>query len=542
MSSGTATRRKGKAKRIVVADPVSPEGLALLAREAELEVDELSGASREELVVDLADAAGLIVRSGTRVDRELVAAAPALEVVGRAGVGVDNIDVDACTRQGVAVLNAPGGNTRSTAELAFALLLSVARSIPGAERSLRGGQWDRSRFQGVELYDKTLGIVGLGRIGSEVAARGRAFGMRILAHDPYVTGERAEEIGAELAELEELLRESDFVTLHTPLTEETRGLLGAEELSWMKGDAVLVNAARGGLVDEEALAEALRRGSIGGAAVDVYLEEPLPADHPLRDAPRLVMTPHLGASTEEARREVSVEIAGSVRDALLTGDLRAALNAPRIDPEQRRAVEPVLELGRRLGRVLTGLGPARCRRVEVRYDGPYSEILRPLAASTMVGFLEPSVDRPLNRVNALWAAEERGIEVGRTRVTAGSDYANYVEVTGEGDTGSLRVGGALLGEGRHPRIVRIGDFHVDTVPRGTMLVIRNRDVPGVIGEVGSRLGRAGVNIAEYHQAREEAGGSALAVITVDGRLAPELLEELRGLPDVEAVRQVSVQD
>lgn len=529
-------------KRVVLADAISDEGLRVLEEAEGLELADVSGREREALASALAEAHAVIVRSGTTVDAELLDAGPGLEVVGRAGVGVDNIDMAEATRRGIAVLNAPGGNTRSTAELTMALLLAAARNLPAADRSVREGRWDRKAFRGVQLYGKTLGILGLGRIGTEVALRGRAFGMEVVAHDPYVAPERAEDAGAEQVELEELLARSDFLTLHAPLTEATRGVMGEENIRRMKRGAYLVNAARGGLVDEEALARALEDGHLGGAALDVYSEEPLPADHPMREAPGAVLSPHLGAATDEARREVAVEIATSVRDALLAGDLRAALNAPRVDPERRHRLDPVLELAGRSGLLLSVLTSGRCRRLSVRYAGPYDDVVRPLAAAAVEGYLRPTVDRPLNVVNALYLAEERGIEVSRARSGEVADYSNYVELRAEvGDGEERAVGGALLGEG-HPRIVRIDDFRVATVPRSTLLVLRNRDVPGVIGEVGTRLGRAGVNIAEYHQARRDAGGAALATITVDQAVPGEVLDEIRGLPNVDEVRQVRFDD
>lgn len=535
MSGPAAAVATGR-RVVVLADAVSPEGVELLEAAEGLRVIDRAGAGRAVLREALAEADAIIVRSSTTVDAGLLDAAPRLRVIGRAGVGVDNIDVEEATRRGIAVLNAPGGNTVSTAELALGLLLAAARRIPAAERSLRGGAWDRSAFRGRQLQGARLGVIGAGRIGSEVVHRARAFGMTVAVHDPYLPSERAADLGVELLELEELLGTSDAVTLHAPLTDETRGLLGPEEIGSMKEGALLVNAARGGLVDEEALAVALRSGRLGGAALDVYETEPLPDDSPLRNAPRLVMTPHLGAATSEARREVALEIASGVRDALLEGDLRAALNAPRIESKQRARVEPVLELGRRLGLLASEITGRRCRTLAVRYAGPHDELLRPLAAAAAEGFLSPTVDRPLNLVNALYLASERGIEVTRSREREEADYANYVELTVDGEEGTV-VGGALLGEG-HSRLVRINEFHVDTVPRDTVLVIRNRDVPGVIGEVGTRLGAADVNIAEYHQARRAAGGDALAVITVDEAVSEEVLEELAGLPNVTAVRQV----
>lgn len=523
--------------KVVVADALSDPGMELLARTEGLQVVDRAGESREVLAEALSDAAALIVRSTTTVDAELLDAAPRLRVVGRAGVGVDNIDVEEATRRGIAVMNAPGGNTRSTAELAFGLLLAAARHIAEADRSVREGRWNRGELRGTQLHGKQLGVVGAGRIGTEVAARGRAFGMDVAVHDPYVAPDRAADLGVELLELDELLSRCDVVTLHAPLTDETAGMIGAGELGRMKDTSILINAARGGLVDEAALARALTDGELAAAGVDVFQEEPLPEDSPLRDAPNLVMTPHLGAATDEAKVEVAVEIAESVRDALLEGELRAALNAPRVETSQRGRVQPVLDLGRHLGLLLSEVVERRCRELGVRYAGPFDGILRPLAASVAEGFLAPTVDRPLNQVNSLYLASERGIDVTRSRTRESADYADYVELVADTGEAKVVVGGALLGEG-HPRIVRIGDFHVNTEPRGTLLIVRNRDVPGVIGEVGTRLGAAGVNIAEYHQARRDVGGDALALVTVDDAVPADVLEQIRGLETVQSVRQV----
>ena len=524
-------------KRVVVADPLSEEGLALLRAEGGLDVADVSGEPKEALATAIRDAEGLIVRSGTQVDSALLEGAERLEVIGRAGVGVDNIDMEVATRRGVAVLNAPGGNTHSTAELAFALLLAAARRIPEADRSIREGRWDRKTLRGQQLHGKLLGVIGAGRIGSEVARRGRAFGMRVVAYDPYLSGERATQERLQRVELDELLAEADFVTLHVPLTDATERMIGEAELARMKPTAVLVNAARGGIVDQGALAEALRAGSIAAAALDVYAREPLPDDDPLRDAPNLVMTPHVGAATAEAQREVAIEIARSVRDALLTGDLTAALNVPSIDPEERARLEPILELARRLGVLLAVLTEGRCERLEVRYAGPLRRVLRMLAAAALEGYLRSTVASPLNLVNALTIAGERGIDVARVRTRRIADYANYVELTAKRGGRDEVVGGSLVAEG-HRRLVRIGPYHVDVVPRGNLVLVDNRDVPGVIGEVGSALGRAGVNIAEYHLCRREAGGEALGVIRTDSPLPEELLRALAALPSVVAVRQV----
>lgn len=528
-----------RVKRLVLADPVVPEGLAVLEAEPRLRIEDHTESTRDELRHALRGAAGLIVRSGTRVDAELLEAADSLEVIGRAGVGVDNIDLKAATRRGIAVLNAPGGNTASTAELAFGLLLAAARRIAEADRSVREGLWERKRLRGAQLKGKTLGVIGAGRIGSEVIRRGKAFGMEILVFDPYLTAERASDLGLDRVELEELLERADVVTLHVPLNETTRGLIGAPELARMKDDAILVNAARGGLVDEAALAEALTSGRLGAAGLDVYAEEPVPPDSPLRDAPNLVMTPHLGASTGEAQREVSREIARAVRDALVSADFSAALNGPHMNVGDRGRMGPVLALGTRLGRLLAALTGGCCERLDVGYAGPLDSILRPLAAATMEGFLTPTVDFPLNMVNALAIAGERGIDVGRVRIGEVADYTNYVELRAQSGDDETVVGGALLGEGHHPRIVQIGGFHVDTVPEGVLLLVRNRDVPGVIGEVGTKLGVAGINIGEYHLSRKAGEGRALGVITVDDELPSEVIADLRALPAVDEVLQVA---
>ncbi|MEE8595200.1 MAG: phosphoglycerate dehydrogenase [Gemmatimonadota bacterium] len=533
------TEEDRRVKKVVIADPLSNEGLDLLAAADGLEVVDVSSEGREALEEALRDAEGLIVRSGTRVDGPLLDVAERLEVIGRAGVGVDNIDMRAATRRGVAVINAPGGNTSSTAELAFALLLATARRVAEADRSVREGRWDRKALRGRQLQGNTLGVIGAGRIGTEVARRAHAFGMRILAYDPYLSAERAADERIERVELDELLERADFVTVHVPLTEQTRGMIGVAEIGRMKPAAILINAARGGIVDERALAVALEQRKLGGAALDVYETEPLPGEHPLRGVPNLVMTPHLGAATMEAQREVALEIAKRVRDALVAADLTPALNVPQIDPEERARLEPLLELGRRLGVILSALTDGRCQRLEVRYAGSMRRVLRPLAAASLEGYLRSTVASPLNLVNALAVADERNIDVARVRRRRIADYANYVELTATGGPREQVVGGALLEEG-HRRLTRVGRFHVDAMPRGNLVLVKNRDMPGVIGEVGSCLGEAEVNIAEYHLARSEAGGEALGVIRTDAPLSKELLEELSGLPSVIAVRQVTL--
>jgi len=524
----------------VIADPLRPEGLDVLGEASGLIVEDHTEDEREVLASALAGASGLIVRSRTKVDAALIEASDVLEVIGRAGVGVDNIDIEAATRRGIAVLNSPAANTCSTAELAFGLLLAAARNIGEADASVRAGEWKRKAMRGTQLKGKTIGVVGAGRIGTEIVRRARAFGMEVLAYDPYLGADRANELGLRLVEFDTLLENSDAVTLHVPLTDENRGLIGAEEIARMRDGAILVNAARGGLVDEAALAEALVAGKLGGAGLDVYEREPLPAESPLREAPNLVFTPHLGASTAEAQAEVSRQIAVAMRDALLSADIQTALNAPYEEGERGR-IAPVMELGRRLGMLLGELDEGRCQRVEVQYAGSIAGVLRPLAAAAMEGFLSRRVEPPINVVNALSIAGELGIDVARVRTAAFSDYTNHVQLRTSTDDPSedIVVCGAFLGEAGHTRIVRIGEFHVNIKPQGTLLLVENRDIPGVIGQVGTKLGRARVNIAQYHQGRRAAGGAALGVVTVDGQVSPEVMEDLRGIPEVASVRQVS---
>ena len=524
--------------RLIIADPLLPDGLATLRAAPGFVVEDRSEGDREALLHALPGAAALIVRSRTKVDAELIRAGDALRVVGRAGVGVDNIDIPAATRRGIAVMNAPAANTYSTAELAFGLLLAAARRLTEADASIRAGEWRRKELRGIQLSGKTLGVIGLGRIGAEVARGARAFGMRVVAHDPFVNLERAEDLGVDLVDMETLFSASHAISLHVPLSETNRGLIGREQMAAMRPGVILVNAARGGLVDEAALAEALASGQVGAAGLDVFDSEPLPADSPLRQAPHLVLSPHLGASTFEAQRQVSRQIAVAVRDALIKDDYSGALNAP-FEADDPAGAAATMALGRCLGRLLAGLDDAPPRRIEVRYGGPQDGVLAPLAASVAVGFLERRVDPPLNVVNALSIAADRGLEIPRVRTQAVGDYTNYVELVATFAPGRERtVGGALMGTRLEPRIVRVGTFRVDTVPRGTCLLIRNRDQPGVIGAVGTVLGAARANIAEYHLARRRGGGNSLGVVRIDGELPSEVLDGLRDLDAIDEVRQV----
>ena len=525
--------------KVLLADAIASEGLQPLLTDPRFELFEKTGLKGLELARAIKGMDAVIVRSATRLTRESLSEADRLKVVGRAGVGVDNIDVEAATERGVAVLNAPAGNTISAAELAFALLLALVRNVPRADASMRAGEWDRKSFTGTELFGKTLALIGVGRIGSEVARRARAFGMRVIAYDPFLTRERAAALEVEGTTLTEALTRADVISLHVPLTEATARLISTAEFELVKPTAYLVNAARGGVVDESALYDALSSGRLAGAAVDVFEQEPLPADHPLRSLNNIILTPHLGASTAEAQQNVALEISEAVRAALVDGDLSRAVNAPAISGEAMRKVRPLLDLAQRLGRLATALADTPTQRVEMRYAGSEDDAIRPLVSAVLMGVLAPMVGRSVNFVNAIHLAEARGISVERSRVGPIADFPELIEVRLRGGNGDTVVSGAMVAEG-HPRIIRIDGFHIDMNPRGTLVVIRNRDVPGVIGRVGTLLGDAGINIAEYHQARVQAGGQAIAAVSVDGKLSGELLERLREMPEILEVKQAEL--
>jgi D-3-phosphoglycerate dehydrogenase len=524
---------------VVVADRIADAGLELLQAEPQLDVRAVAG-HPDRLLDALQTAHALIVRSDTSVTEELMAGSPGLTVIARAGVGVDNIDVDAATWRGIAVLNAPGANTVSAAEHTVAMLLALVRRIPWAVDSMWRGEWDRKRFAGRELRGKTLGLVGLGRVGVHVAAIARAFGMRVVAHDPYLPEARAKELGIELRSLDDLLAAADVISLHVPLTEDTRGFMNRERLGAMKPTAVLVNAARGALIDDAALVEVLEEGRIAGAALDVFEPEPLPAESPLRQSSKILLTPHLAASTSEAQERVASEICANVRDALLTGALRGAVNLPGIPGDVLVRLSGALDLARRLGRLAAGVAHDRVRSVEVYYGGDDDAAPRPTMLAALEGVLSAMGMDSVSMVNAAARAEQRGVAVERRVGAPVSGFETTIGVSLQTPDRTVTVDGAMLGD-RVGRIIRINGFGVDVPAEGHVLVLRNRDVPGVIGRVGTLLGESRVNIASYHQSRVDAAGTeALAAIVVDQVLPTGVMEALGGLDDVLEVRFASL--
>lgn len=522
--------------RLLVTDEIDPEGVALLTAIPEFQVDVVPTLPPAELLARIGDYDAIVGRSATRISTEVLRAGRKLRVVGRAGVGVDNIDIDTATALGIAVINAPGGNTIAVAELFFGALIGLLRHIPQADVSMHAGRWERSALMGSELRGRTLGIVGLGRIGSAVAQRARAFAMPVIAYDPYIQPERFSAVGVtRAASLEELLAACDILTVHTPLNEETRGLIDAAALAALKPGAVVCNLARGGIVDDAALRAACADGRLRGAVLDVYTSEPLAGQHPYCERSEMLLLPHLGASTLEAQRDVAIDVCAAVRDALLEGELSRSLNVAS-GPADWSTVRPGLDLARRAAAVararLSDAGHRAIESVSVKVGPEYAAASGLVLAAAAAGALEGIVaDERLNFINVRQVAAARGVELA---VAEGGEapHPRAIEVRVRAGGDELRVGGIAASDAP-PRLTRIGPFHVDVAPRGTLIVLGNADVPGVVGRVGTVLGDARVNIAEYHQARLAAGGDALAVISVDGIPDPDVRVKLLGIPEVQ---------
>jgi D-3-phosphoglycerate dehydrogenase len=526
--------------KIVVADKISPHGIELLG-DAGWKVAQ---PAPPDLPREMADADALIVRSATRVTDDLLSHAPKLRIVGRAGVGVDNIDMDAATRRGVLVVNTPGGNAASVAEHALALMLSLARSIPQLNAALHAGRWEKSSAAGAELRGKTLGLVGLGRVGAEVARRARALEMRVLAHDPYITPERAAEWGVELLPLPEMLAKADYVSLHTALSPATDRMVNTALLAQMKRGARLVNTARGELVDEAALADALRSGQLAGAALDVFAVEP-PRDSPLLAMPNVIATPHVAGSTTEAQEEVGVQIAQQVRDYLSDGVLRNAVNLPAVSPEQYRRLRPYLELAERVASLAAQIAPFPVGRLRIACAGEPAELgAHILRSAALAGVLNTVLSEHVNLVNAPARAAERGLAIEETTRPRERGIADVLEIRAA-SSGDRRGGNEVSVEGTvlygtTPRLLRVNGIDVESPLEGTLLYVRNHDVPGVIGQMGTVLGRAGVNISTFALGRREAvrGAEALAIMGLDGEVSQTVPQLLLAIPEVTEARLV----
>ncbi len=509
--------------KVLVSDPIDQVGIDILSQVAQVDVK--TGLPPEELVKIIPEYDALMLRSGTRVTKEIIAAGTQLKIIGRAGVGVDNIDVPAATRQGIVVVNSPEGNTIAAAEHALAMMLSLSRHIPDANQSVKNKKWDRKRFVGAEVYKKTLGVVGLGKIGSHVANVAKSMGMKLLAYDPFISKERAEQLGCTLVDLDLLFSESDYITLHIPKTPETTHVINKEALGKMKPTARLINCARGGTIDEDALAEAIAEGKIAGAALDVFEEEPL-GESKLRDLDNVILTPHLGASTAEAQVNVALDVAEQIRDVLLGLPARSAVNIPGLTPDVMEKMRPYLQLAETLGNLAGQLAGGRIERLTVRLQGELASTKsQPIVVASIKGLLSQALRERVNYVNAAIEAKERGIRIIETRDASMRDYSGSLNLSAQGSLGEHSVTGALLSDGEI-RITDVDGFPINVPPSNYMLFTVHRDMPGIIGKIGSLLGSFNVNIASMQVGRKIVRGDAVMAVSLDDPLPEGLLSEI----------------
>jgi len=516
--------------KVLVSDPIDQVGIDILSQVAQVDIK--TDLSPEQLVQIISEYDALMIRSGTRVTQAMIDAGKQLKIIGRAGVGVDNVDVPAATRRGILVVNSPEGNTIAAAEHAIAMMLSMSRYIPDANVSVKSGKWNRSSFTGVEVYKKTLGVMGLGKIGSHVATVARSMGMRLLAYDPFLSNERAEQLGCQLVELDMLFREADYITLHLPKTTETYHLIGKEAIAKMKPTARIINCARGGIIDEEALAIALQEGRLGGAALDVYETEPL-GESPLKALGKeIILTPHLGASTEEAQANVAIDVAEQIRDVLLGLPARSAVNIPGLRPDLLEKLRPYLRLAETLGNMISQLTGGRVESLNVRLQGELANSeSQPVVVAALKGLLSHALQERVNYVNASIEAKERGIRVIETRDAAVIDYAGSLHLSATGPQGNHSVTGAILGD-NEIRITDVDEFPINVPPSRYMLFTLHRDMPGLIGKIGSLLGSFNVNIASMQVGRKIVRGDAVMVLSLDDPLPEGILEEIIKVPGI----------
>ncbi|MCP5094822.1 MAG: phosphoglycerate dehydrogenase [Chloroflexi bacterium] len=523
--------------RILISDKLGQAGLDRLAEAEDVIFDVKTGLSKEELIKIIPDYHGLIVRSGTKPDADILAAGKNLKVVGRAGIGVDNVDIRAATMNGIIVMNTPQANSIATAEQALTLMLAVSRHTAQSHSSLKDGEWKRSQFAGTQLYRKVLGIIGFGRIGRLVSERAQAFGMEVIAYDPFVSEEVGHDLGVTLVDLEDLLGQADYISLHTALLPATHNLINAKTISQMKDGVVFINAARGKLVDEQALADGLKSGKIKAAGIDVYISEP-PENSPLIGLPNVVHTPHLGASTVEAQRDVATQIADQVLSALRGTDFPHAINLPFPPGLDFKAARPYIELGEKLGKLQAHLANGPITKIEIDARGGLEEeMIRPIAAGVLKGVLENFISEPVNYINAPILAEENGISMSQAKGIGSVDYPSLVYCRVHWEGGGRLVGGVLFGEGS-PRIVQVDEYHIEARPEGYLLVLKNMDVPGVIGQVGTLLAEYEVNVGEWRMGRNEPGGVALSFINMDSNPPEAVLDALARIPSLKWVKLI----
>lgn len=524
--------------RTLVTDALAESGLEILRAAKDVVLDYRPGLKGADLLRAVAESDALITRSGTAVTEELVNAGNRLRIIGRAGVGLDNVDVEACTRRGILVINAPTANIISATEHTMAMLLALCRNIPDAHASVKRGEWVRSKFMGIELNGKVLGIVGLGRIGSRVTTRARAFGMRVIAYDPYIASTAFERVGAEQVTLDGLLHEADIITVHTPLSDETRGMLGRDEIARMKDGVIVLNIARGGIYEEKALAAALNSGKVAGAAIDVYEDEPPGKDHPLVSAKNIILSPHIGANTIEAQDRVAVQTAEMVVEALRGSIFVSAVNLPFEGLADSDAA-PMIALAEKLGHFSAQIANGPINRAAIELWGIEERLTKILSVAALKGLLTPHLAESVNFVNAESVAQNRGIALSSTTHPVPHDYTNLITFRAGSGSEEICVSGTLFSE-KNQRIVSVNNFRVEFKPEGHLIYIINKDVPGVVGKVGTLLGDREINIAEYNLARTGSGGKAMAIITIDSPLDMDTLNFLRSYREMVEVRQVKL--
>ncbi|WP_336771820.1 phosphoglycerate dehydrogenase [Paenibacillus sp. MMO-58] len=527
--------------KVLVSDPISDLGIQQLVDADDVAVDKKPGLSEDELVSIIGEYDALLVRSQTRVTPRIMEAGKQLKVVGRAGVGVDNIDLEAATQRGIIVINAPDGNTITTCEHTFAMMMAVARHIPQAYLKTVGGVWDRKSFLGVELRNKTLGVLGMGRIGSEVAKRAKAFGMEIMGYDPFMTEERAEKLGIKLATVDEIVRNADFMTVHTPLTPETRHMIGKKQFEVMKPGMRIINCARGGIIDELALVEAIDAGIVAGAAFDVFEVEPPTEDHPFLKHPKIIVTPHLGASTVEAQENVAIDVSEQVLHILRNEPFSNAVNMPPIPANLQSKLQPYYSLGEKLGSLVAQITEGAVQEITVRYSGELAEVdTQPLTRYIVKGVLSHHLGSDqVNVVNSMHLAKVRDLNIVQQKSQASKDFTNLVTVSLRTKQEERIVAGTLL-TGYGERVVQIDKFPVDVTPEGNLILISHNDKPGIIGRVGTLLGNNDVNIATMQVGRQLVGGSAIMVLTVDKNAGKDILEQLTSLPELNTAKEITL--
>jgi D-3-phosphoglycerate dehydrogenase len=522
--------------KVLVSDNLSEKGVAIL-KAAGLEVDVKTGMKPEELKACIGQYDGIVIRSATKLTSDVIDAAENLKVIGRAGSGLDNVDKAAASKKGIVVMNTPGGNTITTAEHSIALMVSLARKIPQATSSMKDGVWDKKKFTGIELFNKTLGIIGIGNIGGEVAKRAQALQMNIIAFDPFLSDEQAQKMGVKKASLEEVFKKSDFITIHTPLTSETKNIINKESIKLMKPGVRIINCARGGIVNEKDLYEAISSGQVAGAALDVFEKEP-PKDNPLLGLEGVICTPHLGAATDEAQENVATAVAEQIVDYLVNGNIRNAVNFPSIRPDQVPKLRPYISLAEALGLLAAQLLEGSITEVSLEYGGETSALdTAPVTIAALKGLLTPILEETVNFVNAPVIAKERGIEVKEIKSAEAGDYSNLLTLTIKNGPKVRRLSGTLFGR-KDPRIIKVDDFPVEIIPEGTLLVMYNNDKPGVIGNIGTLLGKHEINIAWMHFGREKAGGTAMSVVCIDSPADDAIMDEIKKLPNILSARQV----